>query len=77
MPDYLFDGKGMRIDGVTDGRPAAKAGLKKGDVVIQMGDSMVIDMMSYMRALSVFEEGNVTKVTVDREGEKKTVEITF
>jgi hypothetical protein len=77
MPDYLFDGKGLRIDGVTEGRPAAEAGLQKGDVVIQLGDSLVTDMMSYMRALSVFEEGNTTKVTVDRNGEKISAEIKF
>jgi len=34
-------------------------------------------MMSYMRALSVFEEGNSTKVVVDRMGEKIEAEITF
>ncbi len=77
MPDYLFDGKGMRIDGITEGRPAATAGLKKGDVVVQLGDSTVVDMMSYMRALSAFEEGNSTKVVVDRNGEKVEAEITF
>jgi len=77
MPDYLFDGKGMRIDGVTEGRPAAIAGLQKGDIVVQLGDSTVVDMMSYMRALSSFEEGNSTQVTVDRGGEKVEVEITF
>lgn len=77
MPDYLFDGEGMRIDGVSEGRPAYSAGLQKGDIVVQLGDSTVTDMMSYMRALSVFEEGNTTQVTVDRQGEKKTVEITF
>jgi len=77
MPDYLFDGKGMRIDGITEGRPAAKAGLKKGDVVVKMGDSTVVDMMSYMRALSAFEEGNSTKVVVDRNGEKVEAEVTF
>lgn len=77
MPDYLFDGKGMRIDGVTEGRPADAAGLQKGDVVVQMGDSLVTDMMSYMRALSVFEEGDATKVIVDRKGEKVMVDITF
>ena len=77
MPDYLFDGKGMRIDGVTEERPAAVAGLQKGDVVIQLGDSTVVDMMSYMRALSVFEEGNSTKVVVDRKGEKMEVKVTF
>lgn len=77
MPDYLFDGKGMRIDGVTDGRPASAAGLQKGDVVIQLGDSTVTDMMSYMRALSIFEEGDATEVTVDRNGEKITATISF
>lgn len=77
MPDYLFDGKGMRIDGVTEDRPAAIAGLQKGDVVIQLGDSTVVDMMSYMRALATFEEGDSTKVVVDRRGEKVEAEITF
>lgn len=77
MPDYLFNGKGMRIDGITEERPAAKAGLQKGDVVVQLGDSLVIDMMSYMRALSSFEEGSTTKVVVDRKGKKVTSEITF
>jgi C-terminal processing protease CtpA/Prc len=70
MPDYLFDGEGMRIDGVTEGRPASAAGLQKGDVVIQLGDSTVTDMMSYMRALSAFEEGDTTTVKVLR---KETV----
>ena len=77
MPDYLFDGKGMRIDGVTEGRPAATAGLQKGDIVVQLGDSLVVDMMSYMRALSSFEEGNSTKVVVDRKGEKVEVGVKF
>jgi hypothetical protein len=77
MPDYLFDGKGMRIDGVTEGRPASAAGLIKGDVVVQLGDSTITDMMSYMRALSVFDEGSTTKVVVDRKGKKVEAEVKF
>ncbi|WP_339144197.1 M28 family peptidase [Croceitalea sp. MTPC5] len=77
MPDYLFDGKGMRIDGVTESRPAAVAGLQKGDVVVQLGDSTVIDMMSYMRALSVFEEGDTAKVVVDRKGKEVEAKVVF
>jgi len=77
VPDYLFDGKGMRIDGVSENKPAQRAGLQKGDVVVQLGDSTITDMMSYMRALSTFEEGNVTKVVVDRKGEKLSAEIRF
>jgi Peptidase family M28/PDZ domain len=77
IPDYLFDGKGMRIDGVSEDRPAIKAGLQKGDVIVKLGDSAVVDMMSYMKALSVFEEGNTTKVEVLRDGKNKTFEVKF
>ncbi|WP_299015789.1 M28 family peptidase [uncultured Polaribacter sp.] len=66
VPDYLFSGKGMRIDGVSEEKPAQKAGLQKGDIVVQLGDSTVVDMMSYMRALAVFKKGDSTKVVVKR-----------
>lgn len=77
IPDYLYDGEGMRIDGVSDERPAQKAGILKGDVVIQMGDSTITSMMSYMRALSAFKKGDKTKVTVERNGDQLTVEVEF
>lgn len=77
IPDYLFDGEGMRIDGISEDKPAQKAGLKKGDIVIKLGDSLVTNMMSYMRALSVFEEGNTTKVVVKRGNEDVEKVINF
>lgn len=77
VPDYLYDGKGMRIDGVSEDKPAQKAGLKKGDVVLQMGDSTIVDMMAYMRALSAFEKGQTTTVKVQRDGEEIEKEVTF
>jgi hypothetical protein len=39
MPDYTFSGTGVRADGVSDGRPAQKAGLKAGDVIVQLGEN--------------------------------------
>jgi Zn-dependent M28 family amino/carboxypeptidase len=77
IPDYLFDGKGMRIDGISEDKPAQKAGLQKGDIVIKIGDSTIVDMMSYMRALSAFETGQRTKVVVDRKGTQVEAEIEF
>lgn len=77
IPDYLFDGKGMRIDGVTEGRAAHKAGLLKGDVVIKLGETDITDMMSYMKALSTFSEGDSTKVVVDRDGKQVEAELVF
>lgn len=77
IPDYAFEGKGMRIDGVTDGRPASKAGLKQGDIVIQMGDVNVVDMMSYMKALGQFKKGETAKVKVMRGKEEVSTDVTF
>jgi|AntRauMFilla1563_2_1112583.scaffolds.fasta_scaffold00634_6 hypothetical protein len=77
VPDYLFDGKGMRIDGVSEDRPAQAAGLMKGDVILQMGDSTIVDMMSYMRALSAFAKGDSTMITYERAGAKTEAKVKF
>lgn len=77
VPDYMFDGKGMRIDGVSEERPAQKAGLQKGDIVIKLGGIEITDMMSYMKALSKFEKGNTTIVKFEREGKIIETDITF
>jgi S1-C subfamily serine protease len=73
----MYDGEGMRIDGVSDGKPASAAGLLKGDVVVQLGDHPVTDMMSYMKALSMFKKGETTVVTYMRNKKKETVKLTF
>ena len=77
VPDYLYDGDGMRIDGVTDGKPAAAAGMKRGDIVVKLGDSTIVDMMSYMRALSGFQSGQQTIVEYKRGEELKAAEVKF
>ena len=77
IPDYLFDGVGMRIDGISEDKPAQKAGLQKGDIVIQIGEHEIKSMMDYMKALSKFEKGNTTKVVVDRDNKEIEAEVTF
>jgi S1-C subfamily serine protease len=67
MPDYLFQGNGMRIDGVSEGKPASRAGFLKGDVVIQMDTLKIDNMQSYMKGLSLFEKGDSALVKVRRE----------
>jgi len=73
MPDYTYDGVGMRIDGVTEGKPAAKAGLTKGDVIKKMGEYEVKDVMSYMKSLGNFKKGDIVEVEILRGQEKKVL----
>lgn len=77
VPDYMYSGSGMRIDGVTEGKPAAAAGLRKGDVVLGMGSVEVTDMMAYMKALGQFEKGQTAAVKVLRDGKEVMVNVTF
>jgi aminopeptidase YwaD len=62
MPDYTFNGDGVRADAVSEGRPAQKAGLKAGDVIVQLGDYPVPNLGKYMDALSRFKKGDMTTV---------------
>jgi S1-C subfamily serine protease len=77
MPDYTFEGPGVRIDAVTKGKPASNAGLQKGDVVIGLGELNTNDMHSYMKALGKFHKGDKTKVTFLREGLKQLSDLEF
>lgn len=77
MPDYTYPGNGVRADGVSEGRPASKAGLKVGDVIIQLGDNKVTSVESYMQALNKFNKGDRTKVKYKRGNETLEADVQF
>ncbi|MEX0598272.1 MAG: PDZ domain-containing protein, partial [Candidatus Paceibacterota bacterium] len=77
VPDYMYDGEGMRIDGVTEGKPAFEAGIKSGDIIKKLGDMEITDMMAYMTALSKFQKGQQSKVIVLRSNKLITLDIQF
>ncbi len=77
MPDYVYSGEGMRIDGVIDGRPGAEAGLENGDIIIKIGDTEVKDIYGYMEGLGKFKTGDKTTVVVKRGEEILEKEVEF
>ena len=77
MPDYVYSGEGMRVDGVLADRPAKIAGMERGDVIIRIGDLEVIDIYDYMEGLSQYEVGDEATVVVLREGEEVELEVQF
>jgi hypothetical protein len=68
IPDYAFDGKGLRLDGVSEGKAAQKAGLKQGDVIIMMDELAIENIQDYMKGLSKFSKGQTVQLKVNREG---------
>lgn len=77
MPDYSYQEKGVRVDGVSEGKPAQKAGLKAGDVITRLGEYPVSGMQSYMEALSHFREGQKTTVVFQRSGQEQKAQVEF
>ena len=77
MPDYTFAGTGVRCDGVSEGRPAQKAGLVAGDVIIQIGEYNVSSMETYMQTLGKFKKGDKAKLKFKRGNEVQETDVQF
>ncbi len=72
MPDYTFAGPGVYVDGVSSGKPAEKAGVLKGDIILKLGDYATTDVEGYMKALGKFDKGQTTSATIKR-GDKEII----
>lgn len=77
VPDYAFDGQGLRMDGVSADKPAQKAGLQAGDILIGINDIVISDMKSYMQALTKFKKGETVTLYYLRNGKKESTQATF
>ena len=77
MPDYAHQGSGLKIDSVIDKRPAKNSGMKDGDVVIKIQDTMIDDIYKYMEILSKIEPGTKVQATVLRNNEELNIDVQF
>ncbi|HPG41922.1 MAG TPA: M20/M25/M40 family metallo-hydrolase [bacterium] len=71
VPDHAStDVQGLRVDGVIKERPAAFAGMKKGDIIIALDGKPVNNIYDYMHRLSDFKTGQIISVEIIRDGDK-------
>lgn len=77
VPDYMYDKGGVKVDGVSEGKPGSEAGLTKGDIVLRLGEYETKDMYGYMEALSKLKKGDKVEAAVKRGEETVTLEIQF
>jgi len=68
-------GKGLLINNVRENSPAAKAGLKAGDIITEVEGKEVKSNLDLMRALNEKKEGDVT-LTIIRDRNRQTVLVT-
>ncbi|HEX3086784.1 MAG TPA: M20/M25/M40 family metallo-hydrolase [Pyrinomonadaceae bacterium] len=76
IPNYADSNDGLKIDGVRDESPAAKAGLKAGDKVVKLAGRDVKNVYDYTYALGEMKAGQEYEVVVMRESQRLTMKIT-
>jgi Zn-dependent M28 family amino/carboxypeptidase len=73
MPDFTDNSNtGMKVDFPTPGKPAAVAGIKKGDRIVGINGLKVANIQDYMVRLKSLEPGQIVTVELLR-GEEKIV----
>jgi len=67
---------GVLVTEVKDESPAAKGGVKAGDIILTVGKKSVEEVDDVRRALDKYEEGEKVDLSVSRKGETKTLNLT-
>jgi hypothetical protein len=73
VPDFTYEGDGVRLDNVRADTPAARIGLRKGDIITIVNEVPTINMRQYSEALKRLNPGDEIRVHYLREGTESTV----
>ena len=71
----LAAAKGAMVSQVTDGSPAAKAGLREGDIILAFGDRPVDHIQDLTRAVADTKAGTTRDVKIVRDGTQQTLQV--
>jgi len=75
IPDFSQTENGVRFSDVKPGSPAAKAGFRAGDVLIQFGDKPIKNLYDFTDALRRSKVGELVHVTVLRDGKEVSADV--
>jgi hypothetical protein len=76
IPDYTTEAKGLLLAGVVGGGPADKAGLMKGDVIVEIAGQSITNIYDYTFALELLKADMPVKVVFMRGAERREVQLT-
>jgi membrane-associated protease RseP (regulator of RpoE activity) len=77
VPDFSPVKYGVKISGVTDNSPAARAGLASGDIIIKFDAKEIADLQAMTDALRTYKPGDQVKVTVLRADKEVVLSVTL
>ena len=77
IPDYVAgDVKGLKLSGVAADGPAAKAGVRGGDIIVQLAGKKIEDIYDYTYAIEALKIGEEVKIVVQRGNKTVTMKVT-
>jgi len=76
VPDYTAEVKGLLLGGVVAGGPAEKAGLQKGDIIVQIAGQSITNIYDYTYALELLKIDQPVKVVYTRAGKRTETTLT-
>ncbi|MEA2658366.1 MAG: hypothetical protein QOF64_954, partial [Candidatus Binatota bacterium] len=77
IPDYGINADGVAVAGVSENSPAAGAGLRPGDVIIQLAEKKIQNIEDLTDALRSRKAGDEVEITVLRAGHPVTLKATL
>lgn len=75
VPDFGEQTEGMKLAGVREGSPAAKAGLQAGDIIVKFGKVEIKNLYDYTYALGEYKPGDEVDVIAMRGKEKLSFKV--
>jgi hypothetical protein len=77
VPDFAFQGPGVRAEGVVDGSPAQRAGIQPGDVILKIDGKAVANLQEYSNLLRTLQPGQTVAVLLRRGDQDVTLKVTL
>lgn len=76
VPAYGEDVVGVKLSDVTKGAPADKAGIKGGDIIVELAGKSIENIYDYTAIIDAIKIGEETSITVLRDGKRIELKIT-
>jgi S1-C subfamily serine protease len=70
IPDFTHSGTGIKLGGTTAGGPAAMAGMKEGDIIVQAGGASIVGLKDLSDVLRTKQPGDKLPVRFLRNGKE-------
>ena len=75
VPDFAFQGEGVRIESTIPDSPAARAGILEGDILVRLDETDIPDLRAFSQFLKTLEPGQEVEATVVRDGRRVSIKV--